>query len=187
MSKHQIGLSAIVFLLMLFTACSSSRDIPEGEVMLNRVQVVADGRYKDVNPSQLKTYVRQKGNSRWFSLAKIPLGIYQLAGNDSTRWINRTLHSIGEAPVLFDSLQASKTCEELQLALRNIGYLDAQVELFTNVKGHKLNAYYVLHPGSHYYIRNLNYDIQDSVIAEVLKGIRVAILLLDNHCLAQVS
>ena len=172
MLRHQISLLATISLLMLLTACSASRDIPEGEVMLNRVQVVADGKYKDVNPAQLKTYVRQKGNSRWFSLAKIPLGIYQLAGKDSTRWINRTLHTIGEAPVLFDSLQASKTCEELQLALRNIGYLDAQVELFTNVKGHKLNAYYVLHPGSHYFIRNLNYDIQDSVIAEMLKGDR---------------
>ena len=130
--------------------------------------VVADGKYKDINTSQLKSYVRQQGNSRWFSLAKVPLGIYRLAGKDSTHWINRTLHSIGEAPVLFDSLQAGKSCEELQLALCNLGYLDAQVELFTTVKGKKLNAFYVLHPGSHYHIRNLKYDIQDSVIADLL-------------------
>ena len=168
MSKHQIGLLATVFLLMLLTACSTSRDIPEGEVMLNKVMVVADGKYKDINTSQLKSYVRQQGNSRWFSLAKVPLGIYRLAGKDSTHWINRTLHSIGEAPVLFDSLQAGKSCEELQLALCNLGYLDAQVELFTTVKGKKLNAFYVLHPGSHYHIRNLKYDIQDSVIADLL-------------------
>ena len=168
MSKHQIGLLATAFLLMLLTACSTTRDIPEGEVMLNKVMVVADGKYKDINTSQLKSYVRQQGNSRWFSLAKVPLGIYRLAGKDSTHWINRTLHSIGEAPVLFDSLQAGKSCEELQLALCNLGYLDAQVELFTTVKGKKLNAFYVLHPGSHYHIRNLKYDIQDSVIADLL-------------------
>ena len=168
MSKHQIGLLVTAFLLMLLTACSSSRDIPEGEVMLDRVSVVADGKYRDINTSQLKSYVRQKGNSRWFSLAKIPLGIYRLAGEDTTRWINRTLQSIGEAPVLFDSLQAQKTCEELQLALRNLGYLDAEVELFTTVKKKKLNAFYVLHPGGHYVIRNLVYDIQDSVIARLL-------------------
>ena len=170
MSRHQIGLLAIAFLFMLFSACSSTRDIPEGEVMLDRISVVADGKYRDINTSQLKNYVRQKGNSRWFSVAKIPLGIYRLAGKDSTRWINRMLHSIGESPMLFDSLQAQKSCEELQLALRNLGYLDAQVELFTNIKGRKLNAYYVLHPGNHYLIRNLNYDIQDSVVAGVLKS-----------------
>ena len=172
MSRHQICLLAIGFLLMLFTACSSLRDIPEGSVMLDRGSVVADGKYKDINTTQLKSYVRQKGNSRWFSIAKIPLGIYRLAGDDSTRWINRTLQSIGEAPVLFDSLQARKSCEALQMALSNLGYLDAQVELFTNIKGKKLNAYYVLHPGRHYVIRNLNYDIQDSVMAELLKNDR---------------
>ena len=168
--KHQISLLAIIFMLMLIAACSTSRDIPDGRVMLDRVSVVADGKYKDINTAQLKSYVRQKGNSRWFSVVKIPLGIYQLAGNDSTRWINRTLHSIGEAPVLFDSIQAQKTCEELQLALCNLGYLDAQVELFTTIKGKKLNVFYVLHPGSHYFIRNLHYDIQDSVIGNLLKN-----------------
>ncbi|MBO6029844.1 MAG: hypothetical protein J6Q22_00040, partial [Prevotella sp.] len=170
MSRHQIGLLAIAFLLMLFSACSTSRDIPEGEVMLKSVSVVADGKYRDINTSQLKTYVRQKSNSRWFSIAKIPLGIYQLAGDDSTRWINRTLHSIGEAPVLFDTILARRSCEELQLALRNLGYLDAQVELFTSTNRKKLDAFYVLHPGSHYFIRNLEYDIQDSVIARLLKN-----------------
>ena len=73
MSRHQIGLLAIVPLFMLFCACSTSRDITEGEVMLDRVSVVADGKYKDINTSLLKSYVRQKGNTRWFSLAKIPL------------------------------------------------------------------------------------------------------------------
>ena len=167
--RHQIGLLATVLILMLFCACSASRDIPDGRAMLDRVSVVADGNYKDINTAQLKSYVRQKGNSRWFSVAKVPLGIYQLAGRDSNRWINRTLHSIGEAPVLFDTLQAQKSCEELQLALRNLGYLDARVELFTTMKRKKLNAFYVLHPGSHYFIRNLHYDIQDSVIAGLLK------------------
>ena len=51
---------------LILSSCSASRDLPEGQVMLNKVSVVADGKYSDVNPSQLKNYVRQKGNSRWF-------------------------------------------------------------------------------------------------------------------------
>lgn len=137
--------------------------------MLNKVSVVADGKYPDINPSQLKSYVRQKGNSRWFSAVKIPLGVYAMAGDDSTKWINRTLKSMGEAPVIYDTLQARLSCESLQKALQNKGYLDGQVELFADTKGKKINAIYVLHPGTPYYIRRLNYEIQDSVIARLLQ------------------
>ena len=154
---------------LLLGSCSASRDLPEGQLLLNKVSVVADGKYPDINPSQLKSYVRQKGNSRWFSAVKIPLGVYAMAGDDSTKWINRTLKSMGEAPVIYDTLQARLSCESLQKALQNKGYLDAQVELFADTKGKKLNTIYVLHPGTPYYIRRLNYEIQDSVIARLLQ------------------
>ncbi|MBR4730533.1 MAG: BamA/TamA family outer membrane protein [Prevotella sp.] len=154
---------------LLLGSCSVSRDLPEGQLMLNKVSVVADGKYHDINPTQLKSYVRQKGNSRWFSAVKIPLGVYAMAGDDSTKWINRTLKSMGEAPVIYDTLQARLSCENLQKALQNKGYLDAQVELFADTKGKKLNAIYVLHPGTPYYIRRLNYEIQDSAIARLLQ------------------
>ena len=155
---------------LILSSCSASRDLPEGQVMLNKVSVVADGKYPDVNPSQLKNYVRQKGNSRWFSAVKIPLGVYAMAGEDTTKWINRTLRNMGEAPVVYDTLQARMSCENLQRALQNLGYLDSQVELYTEVKGKKLNAVYVLHPGAPYFIRNVSYDIRDSLIARLLAG-----------------
>ena len=155
---------------LILSSCSASRDMPEGQVMLNKVSVVADGKYPDVNPSQLKNYVRQKGNSRWFSAVKIPLGVYAMAGEDTTKWINRTLRNMGEAPVVYDTLQARLSCENLQRALQNLGYLDSQVELYTEVKGKKLNAVYVLHPGTPYFIRNVSYDIRDSLIARLLAG-----------------
>jgi len=157
-----------IVLLLLLGSCSALRDIPEGEAMLDKVVVETDGKYSDINISQLKNYVRQKGNARWFSALKIPLGIYSLAGRDTAKWINRTLQNIGEAPVIFDSLQARQSCENLQQALQNQGYLDAQVELFTARKGKRLNAIYVLHPGKPYYVRTLQREIQDTAIARLL-------------------
>ncbi len=155
---------------LLLGSCSASRDLPEGQLMLNKVNVLADGKYRDVNPAQLKNYVRQKGNSRWFSSLKIPLGVYAMAGKDSSKWINRTLRSIGEAPVIYDTIQARLSCENLQRALQNMGYLDSQVELYTERKGKKLNAVYVLHPGIQYFVRRVSYDIQDSLIAHLLEN-----------------
>ena len=77
---------------------------------------------------------------------------------------------MGEAPVVYDTLQARLSCENLQRALQNLGYLDSQVELYTEVKGKKLNAVYVLHPGAPYFIRNVSYEIQDSLIARLMAG-----------------
>lgn len=170
MYRRFFHIQTVAFLLLLLlSSCSATRDIPEGKAMLNRVSVVADGNYPDINTSQLKKYVSQKGNSRWFSALKIPLGVYSLAGSDSSKWINRTLQSMGEAPVIFDSVQSRLSCSNLQLALQNQGYLDAQVELYADQKGKKLDAVYVLHPGTPYYIRSLTYDVQDSVIARLLQ------------------
>ena len=149
--------------------CSATRDIPEDSYMLDRVKVVADGKYSDISTSQLKKYVRQKANSRWFSAVKLPLGVYSLAGRDSS-WINRALRQMGEAPVVYDTLQAQLTCQDLQQALQNKGYLDAQVELFVDKKSRKkLDAVYVLHPGKPYYVRELDFEIEDSLIAQTLK------------------
>ena len=157
-----------VLLVLLLGSCSASRDIPEGEAMLNRVQVVADGKYRDVNTSQLKNYVRQKGNSRWFSTFKIPLGVYSLAGSDSAKWINRTLKKMGEAPVIYDSLTAALTMGDLKVAMQNRGYMASTVTHTTAVEGKKLTDIYTLHPGKPYFIGNVDYDIQDSAIQRIL-------------------
>ena len=158
---------ALLTSALLFGACSVSHDLPEGTYMLDKVKVMTDGKYKDINPTQMKNYVRQKGNARWFSAVKIPLGVYAMAGKDSS-WVNRTLRQIGEAPVIYDTLLARQSCEDLQLALQNKGYLDAQVEMFVNQHKHKIDAIFVLHPGRPYYINDYTTDIQDSVIAKLI-------------------
>ncbi len=158
---------AILAGALLLGSCSVSRDLPEGTYMLDKVKVMTDGKYQDINPTQMMNYVRQKGNARWFSAIKIPLGVYAMAGKDSS-WINRTLRQMGEAPVIYDTLLARQTCEDLQLALQNKGYLDAQVEMFIKPHHRKIDALYVLHPGQPYYISDFTTDIQDSVIARMI-------------------
>ncbi|MBR1468780.1 MAG: BamA/TamA family outer membrane protein, partial [Prevotella sp.] len=114
-------------------------------------------------------YIKQKENSRWFSLMKIPLGVYSMAGRDTTKWINRLLQRIGEQPVIYDSTLAQRTCQDLQITMRNMGYLHAGVELQTKTKGKKLKAIYTLRPGAPYDIRDVAYDIHDEQIADLMR------------------
>jgi len=170
MNKKLTTYIKLLAVALVMCGCSVTYDIPEDNYMLDRVKVVADGKYRDINTSQLKNYVRQKGNSRWFHAVKLPLGVYSMAGRDSS-WINRTLRQMGEAPVIYDTIQAQLTCQDLQQALQNIGYLDAQVELFVDKKNRKkIDAVYVLHPGRPYYVQNLDFEIEDSLVAHTLKS-----------------
>lgn len=153
---------------MLLAGCSTSKYIPENAYLLEGVEIHSD--QKNFNVSTLAPYIRQKANSKWFSLFKIPLGAYSISGRDSTKWINRTLKKMGEAPVIFDSTQARLSVEDLRNALKNMGYMHASVDLATKTRGKKLTAIYNLHPGKPYTINEVSYDIEDPAIARILRN-----------------
>ena len=154
---------------LLFCACSETKYVPEGEYLLNHVYVKSEPKTKGVNPSELKSYVRQHGNSRWLSAIKVPLATYSLSGRDTTKWMNRILRSVGEAPVLYDSISTRRSMEDLQAQLVNMGFLRASVDAMTRSKKKKMDVTYLLHPGEPYHIRNVSYVIQDSLIADLLQ------------------
>jgi outer membrane protein assembly factor BamA len=97
------------------------------------------------------------------------LATYSLSGRDTTKWINRMLRSIGEAPVLYDSASTRRSMADLQMQLVNMGYLRASVDAMTKSKKKKVDVTYFLHPGQPYYIRHVDYVVQDSAIASHLR------------------
>lgn len=147
-------------------SCNASKFVPENKYLLESVKVQSDN--KELNPTMLQAYVRQKANSKWFSIFKIPLGTYSLAGRDSAKWLNRTLKNIGEKPVVYDTIMADRSVNDLTTAMRNMGYMHATAQIKTKIKGNKIKAIYLLHPGEPYYISSIKYDIKDSVIAKLL-------------------
>ena len=155
-------------LLLLLTACSETKYVSEGDYLLDRIKLKSDTKARYLNLTELRSSVRQHGNSRWFSAAKIPLATYSLSGHDTTRWVNRMLRSIGEAPVLYDSLSTQSSAANLEMQMRNKGYLRATVDVDNTIKGKRLRTTYLLHPGEPYFLRNIQYDIQDSAIAVLL-------------------
>ena len=154
--------------MAFFSSCSSTKYVPKDQYLLKSVKVKSESNYHDINTLALRNYVRQMPNSRWFSLYKLPLAVYSLSGRDSTKWINRTLKSMGEAPVVFDSLSSVQTCADLAQQLKNEGFLDAQVRLQVSTKGRKAKVEYLLQPGEPYFVDSIGYAIQDTAIARIL-------------------
>ena len=156
-------------ILLLTTACSTGKYVQEGEYILDKVAVVSD--QSDYNASPLSQYVRQKEKPKLFSLFRNPFS---------------------RKPVIYDTLQARLSCQDLMTAMQNEGYMNAGISLYTETKGKKLKATYLLHPGQPFLIGKVNYDIQDEGIQQLLHldqpanqqikpGMRFTVETLDNE------
>lgn len=168
-SKYISFFILLLLVALVLSGCSASKFIPEGKFLLDDAEMTSD--VKGVNPDKFRAYIRQRGNSKWFSLFKIPLGTYALSGKDSTKWINKKLRDLGEDPVFFDSLQTAMTCSDLENVLHGLGYLRATVDYNLDFKKkRKVVVVYNLHPGPLYHIKSVSYDIQDEKIADFLNS-----------------
>lgn len=166
--KPLLPLSAV--LLTLLGACSTTRHVPAGEFLLNKVNIDVDSAVRNVDDEELLTYLRQQPNHRMLWSARLRLGIYNLSGNDTTKWWNRWLRKMGEPPVIYDPTLTRAGANQMQLALVNKGYLGATVEpvVKADTAHRKINVEYDVHPGKAHVVRNIDYQVSDSVIASLV-------------------
>ena len=155
-----------IIISLLLGGCSVGKFIPEGQYLLDEVHISSDN--SEIKSSEMYSYVRQKPNSKWFSLVKLPMYIYCASGKDSTKWINRLLRRIGDAPRIYDPSVAEETRLQILGAVQNKGYLGAQVSLEEKKKKNKLDAYYKVSSGKPYMISSINYNVEDYVIRGML-------------------
>ncbi|MCD8183766.1 MAG: BamA/TamA family outer membrane protein [Bacteroides sp.] len=153
--------------ILLFASCSTTKYVPEDSYLLNEVRIQTNN--KNIKPSSLSMYVRQNPNAKWFSLIKTQLYVYNWSGRDSTRWINRTLRKLGDAPVIFNLNETERSSEEMTKAVQNMGYMGATVEPVVQTKKKKLKLTYKVSSGKPYKIRSIKYDIQDENIKEYMR------------------
>lgn len=165
-------IAAIAFVL---ASCSSTKYVPDGSYLLDEVHIHTDN--KEVKPSNLSLYVRQNPNSKWFSLLKTQLYVYNWSGRDSTRWLNRTLRRMGDAPVIYSEEETERTGEEIAKAVQNMGYMGARVTPIRKIKKKKLKLTYEVTTGKPYKVRTLKYDIPDDKIKEYMRQDSAATLL----------
>ena len=182
---------ALPFIAVLFMAsCSTTKFVPADDYLLKAVKIESE--QSDVKASSLMPYVQQRPNSKWFSLFKVPLLLYSMSGRDSTRWGNRFLRGLGEAPVIYDSLKAAATCDYMAMYLQSEGYLHAKASYTVKRKGRKVEVKYKAIPGISYTIDSVDVVIEDDSVRNTLqslgaldmnlkRGMRFSIQTLDDE------
>ena len=175
MRKGFHGLFTCAIIILLLASCTATKFVPDGFYLLDEVKIHTDN--KNVRPSSLKMYVRQNSNAKWFSLIKTQLYVYNLSGRDSTKWGNKFLRRIGDAPVIYNESEALRSQEEIIKALHNMGYMAAIVKKTTKVKKKKIKLLYDVTVGEPYIIQSLKLDINDTKIDSLLRQDSVKSLL----------
>ena len=70
----------LLVLVGMFASCSSAKFLEEGEYLLNKNKVeCTDDRMDD---SMLSEYIKQKTNTRWVWLFKVPLVFHLISGKE---------------------------------------------------------------------------------------------------------
>ena len=156
-----------ILIVAIFTSCSVNKFIPEEHYLLDEVNIVSDT--KEVKPSAFNTYVRQNPNAKWFNLVKVPMKIYCLSGMDSTHWGNRFLRKLGDAPVIYNADIARKSQQEIEKAVRNMGYMRAKVHLDTTINKNKLKLSYRIEADKPYTVQHIAYNIDDWKINDLIE------------------
>ncbi|MBR1620542.1 MAG: BamA/TamA family outer membrane protein [Prevotella sp.] len=157
----------LMFLLsMMAVSCSTSKYVPEGEYLLDKVDVKSDS--KDFDVSILKPYLKQKTNTKLFPTIKYKLGSKFFNDKDSAKWIDKAKIKWGNKPIFFDSVQAENTCNVLKSVMNNNGYLHAKVDYITKINNKRLKLKYLVHPDKLFFIDKISYVISDSSIKTLL-------------------
>lgn len=179
--KHKVLPPFLITVLcvVIYQSCSTTKFVPENEYLLASAKVKSDK--KVISTYEMEPHIKQKPNYKTFAVFKLPLFIYNLAGHDTTKWINRTLRNAGDPPVLYDSTMTDQTVVELKRMMTNKGYLNAEVIPEVKLNKKKARVIYNIKAGEPYRIKDYKIDVSDSIMSDPVLPTRLLSLLKNNH------
>ncbi len=171
-SSKSVIVSLILAACALLGSCSSSKHVPDGSLLLDKVDIRVDSTAhgERLDATELQSYLRQAPNHKMLWSIKFRLGFYNMSGNDSTNWWNRWMRKLGEAPVIYDPELAEASAAQLSQFLANKGFFNSSVGI-DSVVDHdkkKIALTYHLSPGQKKIITDVLYEFPDSLVEKIV-------------------
>ena len=163
---HAFFILNFSFLVLAISACSTTKHVPQGQMLLREVSIEVEGDKRNVDPEELYYFLRQTPNHKVLGFAKLQLATYNLSGSDSTKWFNRWVRRVGQAPVIYDSELTEASVRQLRTALVNRGYMGAEVYAppARTPGGTPVDGVDRIPTGDAHRIGSVDYDIADTAV-----------------------
>lgn len=159
----------VIFLLTLFYlgSCSLTKSIGENQQIIAKNSIKIQDNKKE-SKVELEDYIVQPQTPKALGLFYTNLWIYntfqQKKDNVFNRWMMKVF---GDAPVIWNQTDTYKSENDIKAFLNNKGYFNAEVGSHVEHKPNKAFISYQVNPKKAYTIKNIEYDIVDSTLADI--------------------
>jgi len=148
------------------SACRTVKYVPDNQYLLSKSKISVDN--QSINKVELKTYMKQKPNTKILGFWRFHLGLYNLSSKKKEDGI---LKRIGEPPVIHSAYLTQMSKEEFQRFMRNKGYFQARVtDTVIYRKNQKAEVYYTIIANEPHRIKSFKTEILDDSIKAQSKG-----------------
>jgi len=142
---------------VVLTSCQTVKYVPDNQYLLLKSKILVDN--KSINKVELKTYLKQKPNTKILGFWRFHLGLYNLSSKGDEDGI---LKRIGEAPVILSTFLTKKSKDEFLRYMHNKGYYRASVtDTIIYKKNKKAEVYYNIIANTPYRIKSYKSEILD--------------------------
>jgi outer membrane protein assembly factor BamA len=156
---------AIVLLMLFLASCSNTKHLKENQYLLTQNKID----FKEGNPgittSDLHGLIKQRPNRKFMGVVRFKLWAYNRSqkGKKRTKYRNWLENTVGERPVILDTMMTAETCREMEKYLGNVGYFYSEVDYSVKYKerSQKAHIIYTITPADPYTIKDIKYEIGD--------------------------
>jgi outer membrane protein insertion porin family len=177
MIRSTLSISLLFLLLLLISACSGLKHIPEGELLYTGAEVQLEhgdkisGKKKRYIKNVAEGALRPEPNNSFLGI-RPRLWMYNVAGDDPKRWLGKWLKKRGRAPVLLSSVKQGATTGIIDARLFNIGIFNAYTGFETIEKKRTAKVIYTSYVHKPYTISEYNYEIPDDSLSRAILSVK---------------
>jgi len=160
--------------LSLLTGCSLTHNVGEGEYLLDKNSISLDKSntgQKDLNfdPDELDGIIIQKPNKKFLRVFRPGVWVNSMASKGRQtkfkKWLDK---SFGREPEIFDPYLVDRTIDQIDQYLDNYGFFNSLISHEVSKKNKKAKVKYNISLSHPYTIKKIFYDIQDTILREVV-------------------
>jgi len=174
-NRRSIFCALLAAVMCLMLGCHSTRNLDDHQYLLRKNKVVIKSDRPITNKGEIKDnltrLIVQKPNTYFLGLFPMKLSIYNRRVAKGRIKPDSPLPKSVERPVLVDTALMQRSVQNMKNYLFNQGYFYAKIKDTFRVSKKRAYATYIVQPGKNYLINKVNYDIDDSNIAHIVRAV----------------